>query len=95
MPKVAVSAVASTRDPTAINVSWSSPGGANVFGVYVVGPDGVLRNWKRSVPAGSSVFQGKPGKTYWFWASVTTDLGWADANGSQVVRLERTRSHDQ
>jgi murein DD-endopeptidase MepM/ murein hydrolase activator NlpD len=95
MPKVAVSAVASLRDPTAINVSWSSPGVGKVFAVYVVGPDGVLRNWQRSAPAGSAVYRGKPGKSYWFWASVTTDLGWTDANGSPVVRLESTQNHEQ
>jgi murein DD-endopeptidase MepM/ murein hydrolase activator NlpD len=95
MPKVAVSAVASLRDPTAINVSWSSPGAGNVFAVYVVGPDGVLRNWQRNAPAGSAVYRGKPGKSYWFWASVTTDLGWTDANGSPVVRLESIQNHEQ
>jgi len=41
------------------------------------------------------VFPGKPAKTYWFWASVTTDLGWTDANGSQVVRLAGVNSSER
>jgi Peptidase family M23 len=88
MPKVTISAGPSLADPTAIDVSWSSPGAGNSFVVYIVGPDGIFKNWTGTVRAGSAVFHGRPGKTYWFWASVTTDLGWKDANGSQVVRLE-------
>jgi murein DD-endopeptidase MepM/ murein hydrolase activator NlpD len=88
MPKITVAAAPSPSDPTAIDVSWSSPGAGNVFTVYVVGPDGTMKNWSGRVPAGSSVFHGRPGKTYWFWATVTTGLGWKDANGSAVVRLQ-------
>jgi murein DD-endopeptidase MepM/ murein hydrolase activator NlpD len=91
MPKVTISADPSPQDPTAINVSWSSPGGGNVYAVYVVGPDVSFKTWKARVPAGSAVFRGLPGKTYWFWASVTTDLGWKDANGSQVVHIAGIR----
>jgi murein DD-endopeptidase MepM/ murein hydrolase activator NlpD len=88
MPKVTVSAASRPSDPTAIDVSWSSPGGGNIFTVYVIGPDGTFTAWKGRVAAGSAVFHGRPGKAYWFWASVTTNLGWKDANGSPVVRLE-------
>jgi murein DD-endopeptidase MepM/ murein hydrolase activator NlpD len=95
MPKVVINALPSPRDPTAIDVSWSSPGGGNTFVVYVVGPDGVFRNWSGRVGAGSALFHGRPGKTYWFWATVTTDLGWKDANGSQVVRLAGEHSVQQ
>ena len=91
MPKVAVTAVSTLRDPTAINVSWSSPGGGNVFTVYVVGPDGALKTWKSRTGAGAAVYHGRPGNSYWFWASVTTDLGWKDANGSPVVRLQSVK----
>ena len=87
MPKVAVNAVVDPNNPKGVNVAWSSPGGGNVFTVYVVGLDGVLKIWKRGVPAGRGVFHGLAGGTYWFWATVTTDLGWKDANGSQVIRL--------
>ena len=87
-PKVTISAAPSLADPTAIDVSWSSPGAGNSFVVYIVGPDGIFKSWTGTVRAGSAVFHGRPGKSYWFWASVTTDLGWKDANGSQVVRLE-------
>jgi Membrane proteins related to metalloendopeptidases len=88
MPKVTINAVSTPRDPTAIDVSWSSPGGGNLFTVYVIGPDGTFTAWKGRAAAGAAVFHGRPGKAYWFWASVTTDLGWKDANGSPVVRLE-------
>ncbi len=90
MPKVVINARQSPADPKAIDVSWSSPGRGDVFVVYVVGPVGILKKWTGPVAAGSAVYHGLPGKTYWFWASVTTDLGWKDANGSQVVRLQST-----
>ncbi|MDQ6878767.1 MAG: hypothetical protein M3082_13985, partial [Candidatus Dormibacteraeota bacterium] len=88
MPKVAMNAASDPHDSTAIDVSWSSPGAADVFVVYAVGPDGSFTNWTGRVPAGSAIFHGRPGKAYWFWATVSTDLGWKDANGSQVVRLD-------
>jgi hypothetical protein len=91
MPKVAVTAASTPRDPTAIKVLWSSPGGGNVFTVYVVGPDGILKTWKSRTGAGSAVYHGQPGNSYWFWASVTTNLGWSDANGSPVVGLPSVR----
>ena len=95
MPNVTVNAAPSRRDPAAIDVSWSSPGGGNVFTVYAVGPDGRFKTWLGRTPAGSAVFHGIRGKSYWFWASVTTDLGWKDANGSQVVRLESVHRVEQ
>ena len=95
MPNVTVNAAPSRRDPVAIDVSWSSPGGGNVFTVYAVGPDGRFKTWLGRTPAGSAVFHGIRGKSYWFWASVTTDLGWKDANGSQVVRLESVHRVEQ
>ena len=88
MPKVAINAIPSAQDPAAIDVSWSSPGGGNTFAVYVVGLDGAFKRWIARAPSGKAVFNGQPGQSYWFWASVTTDLGWKDANGSQVVTLE-------
>jgi murein DD-endopeptidase MepM/ murein hydrolase activator NlpD len=88
MPKVTINAIPNPRDTTAIKVSWSSPGGGNIFTVYVVGADGAPKAWKGRARAGSAVFHGRPGQTYWFWATVTTDLGWKDANGSQVIQLK-------
>src|SRR5207302_638336 len=32
-------------------------------------------------------FAGKPGEADWFWATVTTNLGWWDGGGSDVVRV--------
>jgi hypothetical protein len=95
MPKVAIKAALDRKDPTAIDVSWSSPGGGNAFVVYAVGPDGRFKNWTGSVSSGKAVFHGQAGQSYWFWASVTTDLGWKDANGSQVVRLESNHRTQQ
>jgi hypothetical protein len=79
--------VESKRDPKAIDVSWSSPGGGDTFVIYAIGPDGIFKSWTGKVSAGKAVFHGQAGRYYWFWASVTTDLGWKDANGSQVVWL--------
>ena len=87
MPSVNVSAAAQAADPTAIDVSWSSPGSGNSYNVYVVYQDGSMKLWKGSAGAGSGVFQGKAGHSYWFWSSVTTGLGWSDANGSPLVML--------
>ena len=75
------------RAPGATVGSGSCPGGGNTFGVYEVGPDGVFKSWTGKVAAGNRLFHGQRGKFYWFWASVTTDLGWKDANGSQVVKF--------
>ena len=91
MPKVSINAVLSSKNPNAIDVSWSSPGAGNVFAVSVVGSDGTFQSWKPRVGTGSAAFTGVRGKTYWFWASVTTDLGWKDANGSQLVHIEGIR----
>jgi murein DD-endopeptidase MepM/ murein hydrolase activator NlpD len=87
MPKVSVTAVRDPGDPTAIDVAWSSPGDGNVFTVNAVQQDGRTKLFIDRVGAGHEVFHGKPGQTYWFWASVTTDLGWKDASGSELVRI--------
>jgi murein DD-endopeptidase MepM/ murein hydrolase activator NlpD len=87
MPKVSVSAVPDLTDPTAIDVSWSSPGDGNVYNVYAVFQDGTMTLWDGNTRAGSGVFQGKHGQSYWFWASVRTGLGWTDANGSPSVTV--------
>jgi murein DD-endopeptidase MepM/ murein hydrolase activator NlpD len=87
LPKVTVTAVPALDDPTAVNVSWSSPGAGDVFHLEVIKQDGSLVPWSGATGAGSGVFHGRPGQTYWFWASVTTDLGWTDAAGSGAVRL--------
>ena len=85
LPQVAVAASAPLDDPSTITVSWSSPGGGAVFNVYEATATGELTLWRARVPAGSAVFSGKPQQGYWFWASVTTSLGWTDGGGSPVV----------
>ncbi len=85
MPNVSIAAAPQADDPTAIDVSWSSPGGGNRFNVYVVLQDGSMKLWSGNSGAGSGVFHGRHGQSYWFWSSVTTDLGWSDARGSTVV----------
>ncbi len=87
MPKVGVSAAVSPDDPTAINVAWSSPGAGNRFSASVVFQDGSMKPWLQNSGAASAVFRGKPGQTYWFWVSVTTNLGWMDSGGSPLISV--------
>ena len=94
MPNVTVSAVAQLDDPTAIDVSWASPGNGNAYNVYAVFQDGTIKLWMGNKGAGSNVFHGKHGQSYWFWASVTTGLGWTHASGSPVIAVPRLH-HDE
>jgi hypothetical protein len=94
LPHVSVSAVPDPSDATAINVSWSSPGDLDVFHVYAVTPDGTMQPWLGPTGGRSGVFHGRANFTYWFWVTVTTNLGWTDANGSAMVRLTGP-GHDQ
>jgi hypothetical protein len=87
MPRMTVNAAPNAADPTAIDVSWSSPGSGDRFNVYVGAADGSVRLWGANVGAGSGVLRGHPGQSYWFWASVTTGLGWTDAGGSPTVKV--------
>jgi murein DD-endopeptidase MepM/ murein hydrolase activator NlpD len=87
LPHVTVSATLDLADPTAIHVSWSSPGAGDVFSVNYVRQDGTMVTWIGRTGAGSAVFRGGPSQTYWFWVSVTTNLGWSDANASPSVSL--------
>jgi murein DD-endopeptidase MepM/ murein hydrolase activator NlpD len=85
LPHVSVSAVDDFADPSAIHVSWSSPGAGNAFSIDYVEPDGSMRSWLGPTGAGSAVFHGRPGQSYWFWVTVKTNLGWTDANASPAV----------
>ncbi len=87
LPHVNVTAVSDFADPSAIDVSWSSPGAGNVYSVNYVLRDGTMSTWFGGAGAGSAVFHGKPGQAYWFWVSVRTNLGWTDANASPSVSL--------
>ncbi|HEV2141086.1 MAG TPA: peptidoglycan DD-metalloendopeptidase family protein [Candidatus Dormibacteraeota bacterium] len=93
MPSVTLAANLQPDDPTAINVSWSSPGDMR-FAIYVVTQDGVRRTWTSMQGNGAATFHGKPGQSYWFWANATSNLGWTDAGGSAVVRLPH-QSHGE
>jgi hypothetical protein len=90
MPSVTVNATAHTDDPTAIDVSWSSPGDGNRYKLYVVSTTGAMTLWNGNAGPGSAVFRGKNGQSYWFWASVTTNLGWTDAGGSPLITVPRS-----
>jgi murein DD-endopeptidase MepM/ murein hydrolase activator NlpD len=90
MPSVTVNAASQADDPTAIDVAWSSPGDGNRFNVYVGSTTGAMRLWSGNSGAGSAVYRGKSGQSYWFWASVTTNLGWTDAGGSTLVTVPRS-----
>ena len=87
MPQVSVTAVPDLADPTAIHVSWSSPGAGDVFSVNYVQQDGTMATWLGRTGAGSAVFRGRPSQTYWFWVTVQTNLGWTDANASPAVTM--------
>jgi murein DD-endopeptidase MepM/ murein hydrolase activator NlpD len=92
MPHVSVGAALDGSDRTGIDVSWSSPGAGDVFRVQVVGQDGSERSWIDSTGPGSAIFHGRPDQQYWFWVSVTTNLGWTDANSSPVIKLARPKA---
>lgn len=92
MPNVTVNAAARADDPTAIDVSWSSPGDGNRYKVYIVSTSGSMTLWNGNAGPGSAVFHGKNGQSYWFWVSVMTGLGWSDAGGSPLVTVPR---HDR
>ena len=87
MPRVTVTAVPDLADPSLIHVTWSSPGVGDHFDVYYVGQDGTMRTWATGQAAGTGEFYGRPSQSYWFWVSVTTNLGWTDANASPTVTL--------
>jgi hypothetical protein len=57
------------------------------FTVYIVDGSGSRRVWTTTSGNASATFTGKPGQSYWFWANATSDLGWSDAGGSDVVRV--------
>jgi hypothetical protein len=69
-----------------VDVSWSSPGDGNRFEVDIVMQDGRMKPWISGSGAGSAVFHGHADQRYWFWGSVTTNLGWTDASGSISVQ---------
>jgi murein DD-endopeptidase MepM/ murein hydrolase activator NlpD len=85
MPQVSVSTTVGPDDPAAITVAWSSPGAGDRFTTYVVFEDGSMRPLIQNSGAGSAVFHGRAGQMYWFWTSVTTNLGWTDQAGSPLV----------
>lgn len=86
LPHVAINAVPEAGNPTAIDVSWSSPGAGAYLTVYSVTRDGVMHDWTGSAGTGHATFHGWFGQTYWFWATARTSLGWTDAAGSLVVQ---------
>jgi hypothetical protein len=94
MPKVTVTAEANLDNPSGIDVHWSSPGaGGTKINVYAVDQaGGSMTGWAETRGDGGGVFQGRPGHTYWFWASVVTGLGWRDGGGSQVVAIPKARA---
>jgi len=87
LPKVTVTATQDENDPSAIDVAWSSPGAVTRFEVSIVKQDGEMTAWTSSVGAGSATFHAKPDQSFWFWASVKTDLGWTDASSSAVIQI--------
>jgi len=86
MPNVTLNATSSQDDPSTIHVSWWTPGSSR-FTVYVVTQDGARKLWKSNQVSSSATFVGKPGQTYWFWASATSSLGWTGGGGSPVMAV--------
>ena len=84
MPNVTVTAVADPANPATIHVAWSSPGN-NAFTVYYVNQFGQRTAWTTSGANSSATFNGRLGHSYWFWVSATSDYGWTNAAGSEVV----------
>jgi hypothetical protein len=92
MPHVNVAAEPNADNSSAIDVHWSSPGeGGTRFTVYVVKEDGTMTRWQESRGDNWGIFYGRPGQKYWFWASVSTALGWSDGGGSPVVEILKVR----
>ena len=88
LPSVTLTATYRDDDPTLIDVSWHSPVAAN-FWIYAVAPDSTRALWKSLRGDGSSTFRVRRGQTLWFWATATSDLGWTEAGGSDVVRVPK------
>ncbi|HET9780493.1 MAG TPA: M23 family metallopeptidase [Candidatus Dormibacteraeota bacterium] len=86
MPSVTLSAQTEVDNPYAIDVNWSSPGTMN-FTIFYVDAHGVERQWGTSRGNGAATLYAKPGQSFWFWASATSDLGWTDGGGSAVIKL--------
>jgi len=86
MPSVTVTATPQAGDPTKIDLTWSSAGN-NSFTVYAVNQAGQRLAWTTSAGNGHATYQGRPGHLYWFWVSATSDYGWTDGAGSEVVRV--------
>lgn len=86
MPNVTLSAQTQADNPFAIDVNWSSPGTMD-FTIYYVDADGIERQWGTSHGNGAATLYAKPGQSYWFWATATSDLGWTDGGGSPVIKL--------
>ena len=87
LPHVAISAVRDADNPNVIDVAWTSPGQGTHFTVSMVSGNGETRAWSGSYGDGHTTFLGRPGESYWFWATVTTSLGWWDGGGSPVVTI--------
>ena len=85
-PRVSITALpADIQDQ--MTVSWTS-GAAGSIDIDVV--DGVgVRSWLHSAGAGQAVFQGTPGHSYWFLATLHDPLGWADSAGSGTIVLRQ------
>jgi murein DD-endopeptidase MepM/ murein hydrolase activator NlpD len=86
LPSITLTATSEAANPAEIDVAWGSPG-TNSFTVYVVDEFGKRDVWLTSRNNSRATFHGKIGHQYWFWVNATSDLGWSDAAGSEVVRV--------
>ena len=86
MPTVQLTASSTAENPSVIHVAWTSPATAT-YAVYYVTQDGVRHPWYSTSSKSSATFYGKPGQSYWFWATATSSLGWSDGGGSDVITV--------
>ena len=86
LPNVTLTVAPQADKPSNIDVGWSSPAVAS-FTVSVVDQQGLRTAWTTSRGNASATFRARPGHRYWFWATATSDLGWTDAAGSDVVQV--------
>jgi murein DD-endopeptidase MepM/ murein hydrolase activator NlpD len=83
LPAVSVSVAAGASEGS-YTVAWTAGSGGR-YDVQVVDGADLARTWLSGVGAGSAVFDGLPGHSYWFFVTYTSDLGWTESGSSDVV----------
>ncbi|MGH7903685.1 MAG: M23 family metallopeptidase [Candidatus Dormibacteraceae bacterium] len=90
-PAVTVTAHPGPADPSRIVVTWSSPVPGTTFEVSVVEGGGPAVAWLTGVGAGSAIYGGVPGRSFWFLVDDRDPLGWTATGASPLVLVPRFR----